>query len=136
MMQSCVDIVNSTLLHLMRALAKYIRLNKFVKELLNGAGWVRLLSGHVEDFVDSCCCLPIPHPILHCGAGLSSRIPSFTPWKCAHGTCDVCGIEKKHAFNQCILGHDSTKIDLLEWKEVARQDVSKNRKQNTQVELT
>jgi len=70
------------------------------------------------------------------GAGSSSRIPSFTPWKCVHGTCDVCGIEKKHAFNQCILGLDSTIINLLEWKEVSQQGVSKNGKQNTQLELT
>ena len=79
MMQPCVDIINSTLLHLMRALSKYIRLNKSVKELLNGTSWARLLSGHVEDLVDSCCCPRVPYSLLNNGAGSSSQIPPFTP---------------------------------------------------------
>ena len=95
----------------MRALAKYIRPNKFVKERLNGANWVRLLSGHVKDFVDSCCCLPIPHPLLHCGVGSSSQIPSFTPWNYVHSICYICGIEKKHAINQVIV-YDMTAQQL------------------------
>ena len=136
-MQSCVDIKMSSCAHYMRAIGKYIRQNKNIRDKLTSQTWVPLLSGHAEDFVQSICCDKVPHPILVCGIGLAQRIPSFHPWDCLHGKCVNCGIEKMHKISDnTILTENNTEIDLLEWKEIARQGFKSNGTSRTQLELS
>ena len=78
-MQSCVDIKMSSCAHYMRAVGKYIRQNKNIREELTSQTWVQLLSGHAEYFVQNICCDKVPHPVLVYGIGLAQRIPSFHP---------------------------------------------------------
>ena len=121
----------------MRAIGQYIRQNKNIRDRLLSQTWVNLLSGHTEDFVLSSCCAKVPHPDLVCGIGLSRRIPSFHRWDCIHGKCDKCGIEKIHKISDnTILTENDTEIDLLEWKEIARQGFKSNGTCRTRLELS
>ena len=135
--QSCINIWISSAQQYMRAISKYIRTNKTIKDALTSTSWVRLLTGHVDEFIDSVCCQKVPHPELVCGVGLSKRIPSFIPWSCLHGDCANCGIEKVHKIseNKCLM-KNKTIIHLLEWKDIPRQGLRKDGKPNTQLELT
>ena len=134
--QSCVDITKSAMQHYMRAISKYVRTNKTIRDQLTTIPWIKLLSGHAEDLVDSICCEKLPHPALKYGLGSSTHIPTLLQWPCIYGTCQLCGIEIKHKMSTCtVLMSDSTVIDLLEWKNIARQGM-KNGKQNTQLELS
>ena len=106
----------------MRAISKFIRTHKEIRDTLTEAPWVRLLSGHVEEFIDSICCAKVSHPSLACGVGLSYRVPSFHKWICINGTCNQCGIDVKHKISECdILMNNEQVIDLLEWKDIPRQ---------------
>ena len=87
-MQSCVDIYMSAAIQYMRAISKFIRTHKEIRDTLTEAPWVRLLSGHVEECVDSICCAKVSHPSLACGVGLLYRVPSFHKWVCINGTCN------------------------------------------------
>ena len=101
--------------HYMREISKYVRTNKETRDQLTDTIWIKLLSGSADDFVDSTCCAKVPHPELYCGIGSSHRIPSFTPWKCVHGTCDNCGLEQTHKLEECeLLTKCAHEIDLLE----------------------
>ena len=136
-MQSCVDIITSATQHYMRCIAKYVRTNKEIRDQLTSESWIPLLCGYVEDFVDALCCDKVQHPNLVCGIGSSKRIPSFLQWKCINNTCDECGVNKKFRMDECVvLMSNTTEIQLLEWKEIARQGVKKNGKANTQLELS
>jgi len=101
-MQSCVDIWVSSAQQYMRAISKYIRTNKAMRDALTSTSWVPLLSGHVDEFIDSICCGKVLHPDLVCGVGLAKRIPSFIPWHCLQGDCLNCGIEKVHKISENI----------------------------------
>jgi len=136
-MQSCVDIITSATQHYMRGIAKYIRTNKEIRDQLTSEPWIPFLSGHAEDFVDQLCCGKLLHPELECGVGSSRRIPSFLEWKCINNTCDECGVNKKYKMDEClVLMNNTTEIQLLEWKHIARQGVKKNGQANTQLELS
>ena len=54
-MQSCVDIYMSAVIQYIRSIYKFIRTNKEVCDSLTATPWVKLLSGHVEEFIDSIC---------------------------------------------------------------------------------
>ena len=115
--QSCVDIIKSAMQHYMRAISKYVRTNKTIRDQLTTTPWIKLLSGHAEDLVHSICCEKLPHPALKYGLGSSTHIPTLLQWPCIYGTCQSCGIETKHEMSTCtVLMSDSTVIDLLEWK--------------------
>ena len=125
--QSCVDIKMSSCAHYMRAIGKYIRQNKSIRDKLTSQTWVPLLSGHAEDFVHNICCNKLPHPNLACSISLAQCIPSLHWWDCLHGKCVDCEIKKKHKISDnTILTDDDTEIGLLEWKEITRQGFKKN----------
>ena len=135
-MQSCVDITTSTMEHYMRALAKYIRNNRALRNGLTNSTWLPLLSQPADVFIASTCCNSVPHPILACGIGSHRRIPSFVRWKCINGECNECGVELKHNISGCTaLTQCTTDIEVLEWQHIARKGMSGG-KQNTQLELT
>ena len=135
-MQACVDIIRSALQHYMRAISKFIRVNKEIRVELTNVPWIPLLTGNTEDLVDFICCEKVSHPHLVCGIGKSRRVPRFIKWECAHGTCEECGVEKLDINNYSILTENTSQISVLEWKNVPRQGTTKNGKQRTQLELS
>ena len=79
MMQSCVDITTSAMLHYMRAICKFIRINKDISNALDECTcsqhalakqdeWQSYLNEYVEDFVKATCCSKVAHPSLNHGA--------------------------------------------------------------------
>ena len=96
---------------------------------------MKLLSGYIEEFIDSICCAKEPHPDLTYGVGLTSRIPAFHKWGCLNGTCNQCGLDEKHKMNECDIQHEQL-IDLLECNDIPRQGFKKDGKPNTQLELS
>ena len=93
-LQSCVDIIRSSLKHYISALSRYIHKNKDVKDQLTRENWLPLLGGDSEEFVYFTCCKRIEHPVLTCGVGSNKKIPKFIQWKCAYGECNECGVKK------------------------------------------
>ena len=136
-MQSCVDIIKSSLYHNMKALSKFIRTNKQIREQLQGCELKAYLNKRVEDLVEATCCTKVPHPSLIMGAGTSMRVPKLIPFACIEkGGCANCGVEKKLKISECkVLTECDSKIELLEWVHAPRPGKKKNGKQNTQLEL-
>ena len=146
-MQSCVNLRVSSLMHYARALAKFIRNNKDVKEALEKCDceqhqlpkeqqWQTYLNGRVERMVEATCCQKVQQPLLKQGAGTYEKTPALIPWECANSTCSSCGVEKKFKISKCkILNEQMAVVDCLEWIDAPRQGHKKNGKQNTQIEL-
>ena len=78
----------------MQAVSKYVRTNKYVRDEAKDIPWIKLLSGHGEECVESCCCPKVPHPELACGTGKKKSIPLFHAWHYIHGTYPDCGVNK------------------------------------------
>ena len=136
-MQSCVDIIRSTNMHYMRAISKFIRNNRIIKEELTQAPWVDDLNDNPENFIDKLSCPKVPHPELVCGIGNGAKIPSFVSWKCAKGECAECAISKTIDTEKCqVLMVSNSYTYVLEWRDAPRQGATKNGKQRTQLELT
>ena len=140
-MQSCVDLRTSDLVHYMQAIAKYVRVNPLVREEIKNwncmqHGWLSYLRGRVDNFVDSTCCNQISHLHLSIGVGSSEWTPKLLKWDCVNNTCLECGVEKKHGIFNCeILSKSTAGINVLEWVLAEQQGVNKTGKKNTQLEL-
>ena len=145
-MQSCVDITTSAVIHYMRAIGKFIRNNKDISTELKqctcsqhlkppNEQWQSYVNGYAEDFIEATCCPKVPLTSLNHGTGSMVKTPKLLKWKCIRGNCDECGVERKLDILKCkILGKCETEIDVLEWIYAKRQGASKG-KQNTQLEL-
>ena len=86
-LQSCVDIKISSMQQYMRAINKYIRCNKTIREELTvvDRNWTDLLGGFVEDFVSAAQCAAHIHKSLTIGVGSTKKTPAFVKWECAEG---------------------------------------------------
>lgn len=149
-MQSCVDIITSSVYHYMQAVAKFIRDNKAFERQLRQCECDQHLSlpfsdqwhsnleeKRVEDFIDDTCCNRVRHPLLTHGFGTSKREPHLLRWDCVHGLCNECGIENNLGMSQCpVLNYADDEVRVLEWAYINRQGKNKSGKQNTQLELT
>ena len=134
--QSCVDLRTSGMQQYMRAISKFLRNNKEMKDALTvvDKNWTSLLGGYVEDFIDAAQCDLVAHECLAVGVGSTRRVPKFAKWECAEGKCPTC--KEKLKINECeVLNKCSDKIEVLEWKDAPRQG-TKGGKQNTQLELS
>ena len=133
--QSCVDLRTSGMQQYMRAVSKFLRSNKEIREQLTTVdqAWTSLLGGYVEDFISAAQCAPVVHEALAVGVGSMRKIPKFVRWECAEGKCPTC--KEKLRINECVvLNNCSEKIEVLEWKDAPRAG-TKGNKQNTQLEL-
>ena len=110
--KSCVDIRLSSLWHCMRTLTNHIRANANLKKIIaeckceshhkqNSPSWTTILYGTVERLIDSTCCPKITHEPLKYGVGSSLVVPRLIPWRCVHGTCSECGVNKKLCVEKC-----------------------------------
>ena len=110
---------------------------KDVRDKTKQIPWIKLLSGHAKDFVESCCCSKHPYPELSCDTGTKITIPTLIVWQCIHGTYQDCGVNKKHNIDGCnILINNGRIIDLFEWNDISRQLLKKYGTPNTQLELS
>ena len=140
MLQSCVDLVKSSVYHYMRGLSQFIRTNKIIrdrlKELPQNQQWHTLLNKTVSTFVDSTYCERVPHTALAIGVGSSRYVPRLLSFDCVQNKCDKCGIEKKLLFSMCtVLIECELKIHVLEWIYAPRSGTRKDGTQNTQLAL-
>ena len=94
------------------------------------------MSLHPEDLVEHSCCGRTSHPHLKYGTGSGRRIPELLRWDCVNNICTECGIDRKLKLTACkILSESDLIIDVLEWIDAPRQGLTKQGKQNTQLEL-
>ena len=70
----------SLLQQYMQDVSKYVRTNKDVRDKTKDIPWIKLISGHSEDFVKSWWCPKVPHPEPACGTGKMKSIPLFHTW--------------------------------------------------------
>ena len=137
--QLCVDICTSGIMHYIRALAKIVRKRRAIRSQLDACGrdqhktdktdqWQIFLPGQVEEFLEATCCPKVPYPDLKYGAGTSLRILKIFRWKCVNDECNDCGFERKIAIATCpIFSECDIMIDVLMWINVDRHALA-NRK--------
>ena len=105
-MQSCVDIYTSGLLHYTRSIGKYTNKRKNICEKLDscdceqyrklkGEQWQSYLNCHPHDLIEFSCCPKVPQPIYTYGAGSTKINPKLINWDCVRNECNHCGIQSK-----------------------------------------
>ena len=100
-----------------------MRYNKTIKDKLNENNtypFLRYLHDTTHNMVDATMCTKVAHLHLAWGIGSSRQVPKLNHWKCAEGTCDVCGV-KNLKLGECTdLSENDDEIEILEWIEAER----------------
>lgn len=68
---------------------------------------------------------------------IGGKPPKHIPWRCTHGTCVDCGVDKLLRVTDCKAYSDcAMEVHVLEWKLAPRAGTNAKGEQNTQIELT